>query len=41
LAEYALIIVLVSIAVVAALGSVGEEITSVFDTIVEKLSAAA
>lgn len=38
LAEYALIIVLVSIAVVAALGLVGGEITSVFTTIQEKLS---
>lgn len=39
LAEYALIIVLVSIAVVAALGLVGGEITSVFTTIQEKLSS--
>jgi len=39
LAEYALIIVLVSIAVVAALGLVGDEITSVFTTIQEKLSS--
>lgn len=38
LAEYALIIVLVSIAVVAALGLVGGEITSVFTTIQEQLS---
>jgi len=39
LAEYALIIVLVSIAVVAALGLVGDEITSVFTTIQEKLGS--
>ena len=39
LAEYALIIVLVSIAVVAALGLVGDEIKNVFTTIQEKLSA--
>lgn len=38
LAEYALIIVLVSIAVVAALGLVGDEITSVFTTIQTQLS---
>lgn len=38
LAEYALIIVLVSIAVVAALGFVGDEITSVFTTIQTQLS---
>ena len=39
LAEYALIIVLVSIAVVAALGLVGDEINSVFTSIQEQLSA--
>ena len=39
LAEYALIIVLVSIAVVAALTAVGTEITDVFTTIQEKLGA--
>lgn len=38
LAEYALIIVLVSIAVVAALGLVGDEITAVFTSIQEKLN---
>ena len=37
LAEYALIIVLVSIAVVAALGLVGDEITAVFTNIQEEL----
>ena len=39
LAEYALIIVLVSIAVVAALGLVGDEINNVFTSIQEQLSA--
>ena len=39
LAEYALIIVLVSIAVVAALGLVGDEINNVFTGIQEQLSA--
>jgi len=38
LAEYALIIVLVSIAVVTALGLVGDEIENVFTTIQEQLS---
>ena len=38
LAEYALIIVLVSIAVVAALGFVGDEITAVFTNITAELS---
>jgi pilus assembly protein Flp/PilA len=38
LAEYALIIVLVSIAVVAALTLVGDEINSVFNSIQEQLS---
>ena len=38
LAEYALIIVLVSIAVVAALGLVGDEITAVFNSITTELS---
>ena len=37
LAEYALIIVLVSIATVAALGLVGDEITAVFTNIQEEL----
>jgi pilus assembly protein Flp/PilA len=40
LAEYALIIVLVSIAVVIALGAVGDEIGSVFDKIKDSLGAA-
>ena len=39
LAEYALIIVLVAIAVVGALTAVGGEITSVFSNIVTELSA--
>ncbi len=38
LAEYALIIVLVSIAVVTALGLVGDEIENVFTSIQEQLS---
>ena len=38
LAEYALIIVLVSIAVVLALTAVGDEINSVFTTITTELS---
>jgi pilus assembly protein Flp/PilA len=38
LAEYALIIVLVSIAVVAALTLVGDEINNVFNSIQEQLS---
>lgn len=37
LAEYALIIVLVAIAVVTALGLVGDEISSTFDNIVTAL----
>lgn len=40
LAEYALIIVLVAIAVVAALGLVGEEIGATFDEIVTSLQGA-
>lgn len=40
LAEYALIIVLVAIAVVAALGLVGEEIGATFDDIVTSLQGA-
>ena len=40
LAEYALIIVLVAIAVVGALGALGSEMTSVFSTIVSKLGVA-
>ena len=38
LAEYALIIVLVSIAVVVALGLVGDEINTVFTGIQQKLA---
>jgi pilus assembly protein Flp/PilA len=38
LAEYALIIVLVSIAVVVALGLVGDEINTVFNSIQEQLA---
>ena len=38
LAEYALIIVLVSIAVVVALGLVGDEINTVFTSIQQKLA---
>jgi pilus assembly protein Flp/PilA len=38
LAEYALIIVLVSIAVVVALGLVGDEINNVFNSIQEQLA---
>jgi len=40
LAEYALIIVLVAIAVVTALGLVGDEISTTFDDIVDALQGA-
>jgi pilus assembly protein Flp/PilA len=40
LAEYALIIVLVSIAVVAALGTVGDDILAVFESISTSLTGA-